>query len=197
VKFRLLTFALYLSYSDSSWFKVEIWRNLLEMLQTFSLLFRLSVHWSRINFIIIRIHSWNFSHPCDCLSEIDAKFMNAPQLIFPKQKQCWTMVEFVTHLRGFSHEDKILFTFSLQFLKMSAKIWWKLLLTRMFYCKASNQQFQSFINLSGTTNDPHLFGRNSILHGSFRTKLVQKNQISFPSWTNISKELLGDGKNLG
>jgi len=85
----------------------------------------LSVHWSRINFIIIRIHSWNFSHPCDCLSKIDAKFMNAPQLIFPKQ--CWTMVEFVTHLRGFSHEDKILFTFSLQFLKMSAKIWWKLL----------------------------------------------------------------------
>jgi len=75
----------------------------------------LSVHWSRINFIIIRIHSWNFSHPCDCLSEIDAKFMNAPQLIFPKQ--CWTMVEFVTHLRGFSQRIKFSLHFRYSFSK--------------------------------------------------------------------------------
>ena len=36
----------YIYHLDSSWFKVEIWRNLLELQQTFSLLFRLSVHWS-------------------------------------------------------------------------------------------------------------------------------------------------------
>jgi len=68
-----------------------------------------------INFIIIRIHSWNFSHPCDCLSKIDAKFMNTPQLIFPKQ--CWTMVEFVTHLRGFSQRIKFSLHFRYSFSK--------------------------------------------------------------------------------
>merc|ERR1712051_1068099 len=59
------------------------------------------------------------------------------------------------------------------------------MLLLLFYCKASNQQFQGFLYSSGTTNDPHLFGRNSILHGSLGTKLAQKNPILFPSWTNI------------
>jgi hypothetical protein len=53
------SYALYLSYSDSSWFKFEIWRNLLELLQTFSLLSSDCQFTGLINFII-HIHSWNF-----------------------------------------------------------------------------------------------------------------------------------------
>jgi len=82
VKFWLLTFALYL---------YTIWIQVDSRLKSEGIFWNCRpFHYSSdcqftglINFIIIHIHSWNFSHPCDCFFKIDAKFMNTTTY-FPK-----------------------------------------------------------------------------------------------------------------
>jgi len=78
----------YIYHLDSSWFKVEIWRNILELPQTFSFLFRLSVHWSHQ--LHLNTHSLVELHtPMWLFFKIDAK---SKKTMFLSKQCCPTMM---------------------------------------------------------------------------------------------------------